>query len=94
MADTYILGAGASYSYDDFPTELLPPLANGFFKTYCDLDISEDIQARVGDIVNYVRDEYGLRTDHFCEFAENVEPFMTQLDEHLRRQAEGVVNEQ
>jgi hypothetical protein len=92
MADTYILGAGASFSYDDSPTGLLPPLANGFFTTYCGLDISGDIQVRVGDIVNYVRDEYGIQPEHFCEFAENVEPFMTKLDEYVRKQTEAIAN--
>jgi len=86
MADTYILGAGASFSYDESPTGVRPPLANGFFGAYCSLDISGDIEVRVGDIVNYVRDEYGLQPDKFCEFKENVEPFMTQLDEYVREQ--------
>jgi len=31
MSNTYILGAGASYSYDESPTGVRPPLSNGFF---------------------------------------------------------------
>lgn len=93
MADTYILGAGASFSYTDSPSGLKPPLANGFFSTYCGLGISGDIEVRVGDIVTYVRDEYGVQPEHFCEFSENVEPFMTKLDTYVRKQAELVSKE-
>lgn len=77
MTDTYILGAGASFTYDESPTGVRPPLANGFFGAYCSLDISGDIQVRVGDIVTYVRDEYGLQPENFSAFDENVESFMT-----------------
>jgi hypothetical protein len=92
MADTYVLGAGASFSYDESPSGLKPPLANGFFRTYCGLDISGDIEVRVGDIVTYIRDEYGIPPEHLCEFDMNVEPFMTKLDAYVRKQAELVAN--
>jgi len=57
-----------------------------FFDAYCKLDISTDIEVRVGDIVNYVRDEYSISPEDFCEFKENVEPFMTRLDAYVRDQ--------
>ncbi|MBA7578018.1 hypothetical protein ES708_19874 [subsurface metagenome] len=48
----YILGAGASYAYDQSPTGVRPPLARGFFQAYKDLPISEDLDVRVGDLIN------------------------------------------
>jgi hypothetical protein len=50
----YIFGADASYAYDQPPTEIRPPLAHGFFRAYMDLPISEDLDVRVGDLVNHV----------------------------------------
>ena len=88
MPTTYILGAGASHSYDVSPTGVLPPLSKGFFRAYCDLDISGDVEVRVGDIVTYVRDEYGIPMGQFCTFNEDAEQFMTRLDRFVRDQAE------
>lgn len=48
---TYILGAGASKSYQDSSTGITPPLATELFTTYNKLKISEDTLVRVGDIL-------------------------------------------
>jgi len=82
--NTYILGAGASYSYEQSPTGVRPPLATGFFSAYCSLDISGDIEVRVGDIVSYVASEYGIPYEDFCSFNQDAESFMTQLDQYVQ----------
>lgn len=86
MATVYILGAGASHSYDASPTGVRPPLSSGFFRAYCDLDISGDIEVRVGDIVSYVGQTYGVPYEAFCTFDENIEAFMTRLDGYVQEQ--------
>lgn len=88
MSTTYILGAGASHSYDMSPSGVLPPLSRGFFRAYYDLDISGDVEVRVGNIVTYVRDEYGVPMEAFDTFNEDAERFMTRLDQYVRDQAD------
>jgi hypothetical protein len=83
----YIFGAGASYAYDQSPTGVRPPLARGFFQAYMDLPISEDLEVRVGDLINHVRDVYGLSYDKFNRFNQDIEKFMTHLDIQVRQMA-------
>lgn len=83
----YIFGAGASYAYDQSPTGVRPPLARGFFQAYKDLPISEDLEVRVGDLINHVRDVYGLSYDKFNRFNQDIEKFMTHLDIQVRQMA-------
>lgn len=86
MSTVFILGAGASYGYMRSPTGLRPPLATGFFQSYANLLISEDFEVRVGDIVNHVRDTYGIPPEKF-EVDQDIEQFMTHLDLQLRHLA-------
>jgi len=62
-------------------------LARGFFAAYSNLEISGDLEVRVGDIVNYVRDTYGLPPERFGEFDQDIESFMTVLDLTVRQLA-------
>ena len=87
MTTAYVLGAGASHAYEVSPTGVRPPFARGFFSAYHNLAISKDFEARVGDIVNHVRDVYGLPPERFGEFDQDVEQFMTHLDIQLRQMA-------
>jgi hypothetical protein len=87
MKTAYIFGAGASYAYDQSPTRVCPPLARGFFQAYKDLPISEDLEVRVGDLLNHVRDTYGLSYDYFNRFNQDIETFMTHLDIQVRQMA-------
>jgi hypothetical protein len=90
MATTYVLGAGASFAYRESRTGVRPPLARDFFRTYAELDISEDFHVRVGDIVNFVRDRYGIPRERFNEFNEDAEAFMTLVDGELNSLASQV----
>jgi len=83
----YIFGAGASYAYDQSPTGVRPPLARGFFQAYKDLPISEDLEVRVGELINHVRDVYGLSYNSFNRFNQDIEQFMTHLDIQVRQMA-------
>ena len=87
MKTAYIFGAGASHAYDQSPTRVCPPLARGFFRTYKDLAISNDLEVRVGDLLNHVRDTYGLSYDNFNRFNQDIETFMTHLDIQVRQMA-------
>lgn len=87
MKTAYIFGAGASYAYDQSPTGVRPPLARGFFEAYKALPISEDLEVRVGDLINHVRDIYGLSYDNFNRFNQDIERFMTHLDIQVRQMA-------
>ncbi|MGD0780758.1 MAG: hypothetical protein ABR954_08310 [Dehalococcoidales bacterium] len=87
MKTVYIFGAGASYAYDQSPTGVCPPLARGFFQAYKDLPISEDLEVRVGELINHVRDTYGLSYEKFNSFDQDIEKFMTHLDIQLRQMA-------
>lgn len=84
MNTIYILGAGASHSYTDSYSGVRLPLASGFFSTYTQLPISEDLEVRVGDVINYVRDVHGIPWEEFDSFNMNAEAFMTELDEKVR----------
>jgi hypothetical protein len=51
--NVYLLGAGASKSYEESKTGAKLPLANDFFETFNNLDISSNGWVLVGDIINY-----------------------------------------
>jgi len=90
MNVTYLLGAGASHSYNRSISGIPLPLSNDFFSTYSSLPISEDFEVRMGDIANYVRDVHGIPWERFNSFNMNVEAFMTELDENVRLLAERI----
>ena len=86
----FILGAGASHTYDRSKFAVRPPLASGFFDAYFELPISEDFNVKVGSLVNYVRDNYGIQPHEFYTLEEDVEQFFGRLDgelEKLKRKA-------
>lgn len=83
MNKVFILGAGASKSYEGSKTGVQPPLAHELFKTFYDLEISGDLDVRIGDIVNYVRDTRGVMPKDFGGWNENIEDFLTEIEEKL-----------
>lgn len=80
---TYLFGAGASHGYSESSTMLSPPLAKNFFSTYGKLDIAADRFVRVGSIINYVRDTRGLNPIEFAYWEENIEDFLTEIDDQI-----------
>jgi hypothetical protein len=77
----YLFGAGASNSYSHSITKVKPPLAKDFFKAYQQLKISEDRHVLIGFIVNYVRNTRGIDPFDFASWNENIENFLTEIDE-------------
>lgn len=78
-----VLGAGASCSYADSPTGLRPPLANQIIPTYFNLDISANRFVLVGNIVNYVRNTKGILPEEFSSWRDDIERFLTEIDEEI-----------
>lgn len=54
--DAYILGAGASKSYNKSKTGIRMPLAKNFFKTYNSLKISGDLNVVVTQVFSYLKE--------------------------------------
>lgn len=79
----YLLGAGASKSYDQSPTDVRMPIANDVFETFHKLEISENMWVRIGDIVNYIRDFYGVKPEEFIKYNNNIEVLHTEIEEKL-----------
>ena len=80
MGTVYVLGAGASHGYNGSPTGVAPPLATGLFEAYSALPLSQDLGVKVGWLINYVRDTYGLPVEKFGTFRMDAEEFMTSVE--------------
>ncbi|MEL7656344.1 MAG: hypothetical protein AAGU75_10610 [Bacillota bacterium] len=80
-----VLGAGASASYSDSPTRLRPPLAREIIPTFQQLVISGDRLVLIGHIINYVRDTRGIDPINFNSWDEDLEAFMTEIDEKVQQ---------
>ena len=66
--NAYLLGAGASKSYEASKTNERLPLANDFFNTFNKLDISSNGWVLVGDIINYVKTNRNITVLEFSSF--------------------------
>ena len=76
----YIFGAGASHGYEGSRTEVSPPLAGNFFSTFYRLLVSQDLEVKIGDIVNYLRDTQGIDpVDLPAKFDGNIETVFAEL---------------
>ena len=66
--DVYILGAGASKSYNKSKTGVRMPLAKDFFKTYNSLKISEDLNVVVTHVLSYLKEYRKMDYIDFMNF--------------------------
>ena len=57
---TFIIGAGASKAYSSSPTNCTMPIANDFFNTFQNLDISNDLWVLIGDIINIGKQDFDI----------------------------------
>ena len=78
-----VLGAGASCSYSDSPSGQCPPIANGLIRTFFNLDISDNRYVLIGHIINYVRDTRGIKPEDFSTWTDDIERFLTEIDENV-----------
>src|SRR5690348_13004670 len=84
-ATVYILGAGASHGYYKSKTNVHPPLATNYFSTFYNLFISGDLAAKIGFIINYVKDTRGLSPEEQpMKFNEDIESIFAEIDRKLR----------
>lgn len=79
----YLLGAGASRSYELSPTGQRMPLARDVFETFSKLKISSNQWVLIGDIVNRVSESRSIPPEEFGTFNEDIEEFFSQAEEDL-----------
>lgn len=85
MTTAYLLGAGASRGYRRSRTGVSPPLAKDYFSTFSKLLISGDFEVKIGEIVNYIRDERGIPPEaQPTDFDENIESIFAEVERELR----------
>jgi hypothetical protein len=85
----YLLGAGASYGYAGSGTRVNPPLATTYFRTFRRLLISQDLEVKMGSIINYVRDIRGISVESMVtSFDENIESLFAELHRSLNFEME------
>lgn len=77
--NVYLLGAGASKSYESSKTGKSLPLANDFFKTFNNLDISSNGWVLIGEIINYVNDHRGVSILDFSSYNEDIENLHSEI---------------
>lgn len=77
--NVYLLGAGASKSYEISKTGNRLPLAKDFFKTFHELEISANGWVLIGDIINYVREKRNVDVLEFLKFNEDIEKLHSDI---------------
>lgn len=83
---TFIIGAGASKAYNLSPTNCTMPIANDFFKTFQDLDISSDLRVLIGDIINIAKQDFNIDINDFFTSLFDIEDFHTHVEQKLLEQ--------
>lgn len=79
--NVYLLGAGASKSYEVSKTKERLPLANDFFNTFNKLDISANGWVLIGDIINYVRNNRNISVLEFSSYNEDIESLHSEIQD-------------
>jgi len=79
--NVYLLGAGASKAYEESKTKVKLPLANDFFNTFNNLDISTNGWVLIGDLLNYVSDKKGISVLEFSSYKEDIEVLHSEIQE-------------
>lgn len=79
----YLLGAGASRSYDLSPTGERMPLARNVFETFSRLDISSNQWVLIGDVINHVSESRNIPPEAFGTFNGDIEEVFSEAEEKL-----------
>ncbi|MGO9862548.1 MAG: hypothetical protein ACLPLR_02955 [Terriglobales bacterium] len=79
----YLLGAGASKSYDESPTGLRMPLARDLFQVFSKLAIHTNPWVLTGAIMNYVSSSHGIPPQDFSDFADDIEELHSEVQNRL-----------
>lgn len=83
---TFIIGAGASKAYIASPTKCTMPIANDFFKTFEQLEISSDLRVLIGDIINIGKEDFNIDINDFFKSSFDIEYFHTHVEQKLLKQ--------
>jgi hypothetical protein len=83
---TFIIGAGASKAYTSSPTGCSMPIANDFFNTFQNLNISSDLRVLIGDIINIGKEDFNINVDNFFSSSFDIEYFHTHVEKKLLKQ--------
>lgn len=83
---TFIIGAGASKAYSSSPTNCTMPIANDFFNTFQNLDISNDLWVLIGDIINIGKQDFDIDINDFFASSFDIEDFHTHVEKKLLEQ--------
>lgn len=81
----WLFGAGASHHYDLNNRAVAVPLADGFFEAFHALPTAGGLHAYIGPFISFLRDYRGVPPDRVVEWRENVEDFMTSIEDGLER---------
>jgi hypothetical protein len=79
----FLLGAGASKSYNISPTGVRMPLAKEVFATFEKLEISENPWVLIGNILNYARDTKGIDIENVFKTNYDIEEFHSEVEQDL-----------
>ncbi|HDY69029.1 MAG TPA: hypothetical protein ENH85_14720 [Candidatus Scalindua sp.] len=81
--NVYLLGAGASKAYSDSHSGLRMPIANDFFKTFNQSELSEDLWVLIGDVLNVAKKDFGYDYLEFLDFRKDIELFHSHIEQRL-----------
>jgi hypothetical protein len=79
----WLFGAGASHHYNLNARGVPVPLANDFFQAFGALPTSAGFHAHVGPFISYLGHYRGVPPQKVPQWRENIETFMTAIDEEI-----------
>ncbi|MEZ9464875.1 hypothetical protein AB4178_24650 [Vibrio splendidus] len=79
----FILGAGASKSYEQSKTGIKMPIACDFFDTFDKLDISNSLWVLQGQINLYAMEKYGVDSYSYFRSGVDIEDFHSSIEADL-----------
>ncbi len=83
MKRVFLLGAGASKSYDDSKTGVKMPISSDFFNAFHQLKLAQNPWVLFGDIINYVAKKNNSDILDFLFYNEDIEALHTEIQEKL-----------
>jgi len=79
----WLFGAGASHHYALNAFGIPIPLADGFFEAFHQLPTSQGFHAHVGPFISFLEHYRGVPPDQVSRWRENIEDFMTSVENAL-----------
>jgi hypothetical protein len=79
----WLFGAGASHHYNLNSRGVPVPLANGIFEAFNALPTSEGFHAHVGPLISFLGHYRGVKPHEVPKWNENIEEFMTSIEDGI-----------